>query len=475
MKKLIITILVLIGGSFAPLDAQESTAAAPAGSMERTGKTFRVRLNLNLDTMNVKSNRMVVLTPFISNENDTLNLSSIGLMGRRRYFFYERNEKRYPEVFENENFRDSEKPADFVWDVCFPYEKWMDGSNLKLLKQVYGCCNDLIEDNILTISQFNDFTPPHLQWIIPEAELEKVRYLQGSAYIDFVVSTTDIRPDYRQNRRELGKILGTIDSLKADADVSMDTIYIKGFASPESPYDNNTRLAKGRTQALKDYVSQLYRFDDNFILTTYEPEDWEGLRRFVETSNINHRQEILDIIDSDLEPDPKEKKIKTTYPEEYRFILETCYPALRHSDYRIIYKIRTFTDIEELKRVFRKAPAKLSLREFFNLSSAYEPGSEDFIKIFEVAALVYPDNETANLNAANAALLAEDLEKAEDYLSKAGDTPESIYARAYLSALRQEYRTARTLFEQAAADPRATPELRQVAEETCIELEKFIH
>lgn len=317
--------------------------------------------------------------------------------------------------------------------------------------------------------------PPHLQWIIPEAELEKVRYLQGSAYIDFVVSTTDIRPDYRQNRRELAKILGTIDSLKADADVSMDTIYIKGSASPESPYDNNTRLAKGRTQALKDYVSQLYRFDDNFILTTYEPEDWEGLRRFVETSNINHRQEILDIIDSDLEPDPKEKKIKTTYPEEYRFILETCYPALRHSDYRIIYKIRTFTDIEELKRVFREAPAKLSLREFFNLSSAYEPGSEDFIKIFEVAALVYPDNETANLNAANAALLAEDLEKAEDYLSKAGDTPESIYARAYLSALRQEYRTARTLFEQAAADPRATPELRQVAEETCIELEKFIH
>lgn len=255
----------------------------------------------------------------------------------------------------------------------------------------------------------------------------------------------------------------------------MDTIYIKGFASPESPYDNNTRLAKGRTQALKDYVSQLYRFDDNFILTTYEPEDWEGLRRFVETSNINHRQEILDIIDSDLEPDPKEKKIKTTYPEEYRFILETCYPALRHSDYRIIYKIRTFTDIEELKKVFREAPAKLSLREFFNLSSAYEPGSEDFIKIFEVAALVYPDNETANLNAANAALLAEDLEKAENYLSKAGDTPESIYARAYLSALRQEYRTARTLFEQAAADPRATPELRQVAEDTCIELEKFIY
>lgn len=470
MKKATTAILSFIL-ALGALHAQEDTSAH---RMERKGKTFEVGLNLNLETIDIKSNRMVVLTPFIAAEKDTINLSSIGLMGRRRYFYYERNAKRYPHVYENENFRTGEMPASFRWEETFPYEKWMNGSRLMVLKQVYGCCNDIIEDSILEISQFHDFTPPHLQWITPETELEKVRYLQGSAYIDFVVSTTDIRPDYRNNQRELGKILSTIDSLKADADISMDTIYIKGFASPESPYDNNTRLAKGRTQALKEYVTQLYRFNDNFIRTSYEPEDWEGLRRFVETSNIKHRQEILDLIDSDLEPDPKEWKLKSIYPQEYKFLLETCYPALRHSDYRIIYKIRTFTDIEELKRVFREAPAKLSLREFFNLSSAYEPGSEDFIKVFEVAALVYPDNETANLNAANAALLTEDLKKAEKYLSKAGNSPQAVYARAYLAAIRQEYKMAQTLFKQAADTPDATPELKRAAEETYQELEKFI-
>lgn len=473
MKRLIITILAIMGGAFAALQAAD-TPERPAHSMVRKGSTLKVFLNLDLNTVEVKSNRMVVLTPMVVNGSDTLNLSSVGVMGRRRYFYYERNEKMYPEVFENENYRSNEKPDNFRWTEDIPYEKWMDGSCLKLRKQVFGCCNDLIEENICDLTGYKDFHPV-FHWIVPEAELEKVRHLKGSAFIDFVVSTTDIRPDYRENRREIGKILGTIDSLKADADIKMDTITIKGFASPESPYDNNTRLAKGRTQALKDYVTQLYNFDENFILTSYEPEDWEGLRRFVDASNIKNKEKILEIIDSDREPDPKEWVLKSTYPEEYRFLKDVCYPALRHSDYMIVYKIRTFTDLNELKRVFRESPAKLSMREFFNLSSAYQPGTEDFSKVFEVAAMVYPDNETANLNAANAAMGVGELDKAERYLAKAGDTPEAVYARGVLAALRQDYAGAKILFGEAADKAADSKELQDAASKACKDMDEYIY
>jgi len=475
MRRIIITVLAIIGGSFAALRASDGTGT-PAHSMIREGQTFKVALNLNLSTEDVPSNRMVVFTPMVVNGSDTLNLSSIGLMGRRRYFYYERNEKRYPEVFENETFRSDARPDSFRWAESMPYEKWMDGSSLKIRRQVYGCCNDIIEESIIDLRSYKDFHP-EFHWIVPEAELEKVRYLQGSAFIDFVVSTTDIRPDYRENRRELGKIIGTIDSLKADADITMDTITIKGFASPESPYSNNTRLAKGRTQALKNYVTQLYRFNEDFILTSYEPEDWDGLRRFVAESNINNKEEILAIIDSDMEPDPKEWKLKSTYPQEYRFLLETCYPALRHSDYRIVYKIRTYTDINELKRVFKESPAKLSMREFFNLSTAYEPGTEDFSKVFEVAALVYPDNETANLNAANAAMSVGEPDKAERYLAKAGMSAEAVYARGVLAALKQDYAQAKALFGDAAAAAGRSGKasLEEAASKACAEMDGYIY
>lgn len=462
MKRLIIIILAVMGGSFATLSAQN--APADSCSMAREGDTFNVGLNLNLSTTDVKSNRMVVFTPILVGEKDTVSLSSVGLLGRRRYFYYQRNEKRYPEVFENENFRTNECPDSFRWDESMPFSKWMDGASLKLHRQVYGCCNDVIEESIIDLRQFNDYHPV-FRWIAPEAELLKVRSLQGSAYIDFVVSTTDIRPDYRDNRRELDKITGTIDSLKADADITMDTIYIKGFASPESPYDNNTRLAKGRTQALKEYVTQLYRFDEDFILTSYEPEDWAGLRRFVENSNISNKAEILQIIDCDLEPDPKEWKLKSTYPQEYRFLLQSCYPALRHSDYRIVYKIRTYTDIEELRKVFREAPAKLSLREFSNLAASYEPGSEEFDEVYSVAVTVYPHSEVANLNAANAAMDIEDLKKAKRHLDKAGDSAEAVYARGVYAGLTQDYAAAQDLFIQAAqaAEAAGNPALAETA------------
>ena len=61
------------------------------------------------------------------------------------------------------------------------------------------------------------------------------------------------------------------------------------------------------------------------IVTEYEPEDWKGLRQYVEKSNLVHRSEILGMIDSRLDPDAKEAKIKRTYPEEYRFLLQNCY------------------------------------------------------------------------------------------------------------------------------------------------------
>ncbi len=475
MKRLIFSILAIVGGSFAALHASD-IKDGPANSMVRKGNIFKVSLNLDLSTVNVKSNTMAVFTPFVVNGEDTLTLSSVGILGRRRYFFYERNEKRYPEVFENENFRDKDKPDSFQWAETMPYEEWMDGSRLKLLRQIYGCCNDIIEERVFDLTGYKDFHPT-FQWIVPAPELEKVRQLKGSAFIDFVVSTTDIRPDYRENKRELGKIIGTIDSLKADADIKMDTITIKGFASPESPYDNNTRLAKGRTQALKDYVTQLYEFDENFILTSYEPEDWEGLRKYVANSNINNKDKIIEIIDSELEPDPKEWKLKSTYPEEYKFLKENCYPALRHSDYKIIYKIRTFADINELKQVFKESPAKLSLREFFNLSSAYEAGTAEFSQVFEVASMVYPDNETASLNAANAAMGVGELDKAERYLAKAGQTPEAVYARAVLAALRQDYSGAKQLFAAAAlkAIECGNAALKEAAEKCSQEMDEYIY
>lgn len=419
--------------------------------MERSGEYIAVDMNLDLKDLAVDGNRAVLLTPKLINGNDSLDLPSIGIYGRRRYYFYVRNSENMLTDQTETSYKASEKPDDIAYHNIVSYAEWMNGATLTLHRSDYGCCNTLLAEQDGTLGCHTETFFPELVYVHPRIETVKSRSLEGTAFIDFPVNQTVIYPDYRRNTVELGKIQATIDSVRNDKDVTITQVWLKGYASPESPYAHNKELAVGRTEALKQYIQQLYKFGDGIIATDYEPEDWAGLRRYVEQSNIGHKEEILALIDSDMDPDAKEWKIKRTYPEEYRFLLQNFYPALRHTDYRIAYDIRSYNDAREIRRVMRDSPQKLNLNEFYIAAQAYEPGSDEFTEVFETAVRMFPNDETANLNAANAAMRRDDLAEAERYLAKAGDTPEAIYARGALAIRRKDYDTARRYLGEAKA------------------------
>ncbi|MBQ5640100.1 MAG: hypothetical protein IIV12_04270, partial [Bacteroidales bacterium] len=166
-------------------------------------------------------------------------------------------------------------------------------------------------------------------------------------------------------------------------------------------------------------------------------------------STLAHRDEILEAIRSDREPDAKEWIIKSRWKEDYRFLLENCYPALRHSDYTIHYEIKRYSTPEEIEPVLRSAPQNLSLEEFYILARSYESGSEEFNDLFETAVRMYPDDPVANLNAANSAIIRKDYRNALRYLEKASDLPEASYARAVLEIYMDNSNAAKPYLEQA--------------------------
>ena len=174
-----------------------------------------------------------------------------------------------------------------------------------------------------------------------------------------------------------------------------------------------------------------------------------------------------------MDPDAKDAKIKRTYPEEYRFLLMEVYPALRHSDYTIDYTIRTFTDPEEILRLMKTAPQKLSLNEFYIAAATLEHGTPEYEDLWETAVRMYPDSEVALVNAANAALSAGHLKRAEECLAKAGNGADAIYTRGNLAALKGDFDLARRLFAEAArlkvADaPAALERINQISDSAAI-------
>ena len=134
---------------------------------------------------------------------------------------------------------------------------------------------------------------------------------------------------------------------------------------------------------------------------------------------------------------------------EYRYLLENCYPALRHSDYTIEYEVKSYIDPVDIEKVLRTAPQNLSLEEFYILAQTYESGSDEFNELFETAVRMYPNDPVANLNAANSAIIKQNYRNALRFLEKSGNIPEAIYARGVLETYREDYNAAKHYLTEA--------------------------
>ena len=421
-------------------------------SIRREGSELIVRLTLDLKDIQVPSNRAVLLTPQLSDSTHLEDMQSVGIYGRRRYYYYMRNDAMLSA--DEYSYLASRRPATITYDAILPYENWMNGATLLLNRTDYGCCSTAIDAETGVLTDYFDRSSyvPRLIYVAPQTVSEKRFNLEGRANIAFLVNKTSINPSYGNNAYELAKIYATIDSVKVDPDVTITDIHLKGYASPEGSYASNERLAAGRTAAIKDYIRAIYDLSDAQLIAESEPEDWQGVTDYLLASDLADRDAILDIIRSESEPDKREQLIRQKYPKSYATLLADCYPALRHTDYRVSYTVRAFTDVAEIKRIFDENPGKLSLNELFLLAQTYEPGTSEYNHTLAVAASLYPDDAVANLNAGNVALSRGDLIMAADCLSRAGDSAEADYARGVLALMQDDDEAATRYLLRAKQD-----------------------
>lgn len=419
------------------------------------------RLTINMDivlqeNLKLTSNHVATLTPFLEENGKKKILPSIVVYGRKRDIVNQRNNVK-PEntytVIRRE--RNEEQKVNYL--VQMPFEAWMRTADMKLNVDVCGCCDLLEESSGELITQLN-ISPlkilPTIAYITPQAEGVKHRAVEGSAYLDFPVNKYIIYPEYRRNTVELAKIRATIDTVRNDNTTTLTGIKIHGYASPEGSYVNNTRLAKNRTQALVDYVTSYYNFDKNLITSDSTPEDWEGFRKFVAASSMDKKDEILRLMDDEsINIDKKERDIaKLVGPQGYQFILNECYPALRHSDYTVNYTVRGF-NLEESKEIINRRPQLLSLQEIYLVAQSYEPGSEEFNHSFRVAATMFPDDPIANLNAGAMEIQkGGDMTTAKKHLAKADQkAPETLNNLGVIAMLEGDLDVAEKYFNAAKA------------------------
>ena len=408
-----------------------------------------VSMELNLDSLYLPSNLQLVYTPVFKTRQGEIKMPQIVINGRRQQIMFERGVGKKQLNLSPEALvvrRTNKKVQTVNYSASIPLSGQVKNYDLNMHEDLCGCGN---------MEEGNDFNlrhrrQPQAVFVRPAVEAVKVRHLDKRAYIDFPVNRIELHADYRRNPAQLDSIVRTINALKDDKNLEVSAINIHGYASPESPYSHNDYLAKNRAKTLTDYVRRMVALPTQLFTVSSTAEDWDGLRNYLKDSNLEHKTEILAIAnDEKMDPDAREQKIKKLYPSEYRFMLDTWYPALRHSDYHITYKVKPF-DVAEAKEIIKTKPQQLSQEEMFLVAQTYEPGSKEFNDVMEIAVRMFPENETANLNAANTRLNAGDADGAKSYLDKAGNSPEALNARGVYESLKGNDQQARHYFALAA-------------------------
>lgn len=449
---------------------------------ERESGNVNIRMNVDVSNLDIRNQHMVVLTPTLNSVDGVtkLDLPAIVVNGKTRSKAISRAiNVGGKQVFAKQPFtivtRDRGTKQMIPYNVTVPLEDWMRRATLTVREEVRACADcpgcelgvgqRLLSERLLP----EDFKPTYqLTYITPEVEEVKQRSETHDARLTFKVGKADILPDFGNNASELAKVDRIIREVQNDKDLTVTNLSITGYASPEGSVSSNMNLSQRRANAFADYLSSKYGMPKNQFNVNWKGEDWDGLRKAVEMSNIADKSAILNIISGVGNPDGRDAELKKlSRGQTYKTLLDTYYPPLRRNEYTIAYVARAF-DVNEAKAAINTRPQLLSLNEMFHVAQTYPKGSAQFKDVFDIAARMYPNDPVANMNAATVELEGGNVDGAITRLEKFKDLPEAWNNLGYALVQKQRYDEALSYFDRAAARDDAT------ARENAVQLRRFL-
>lgn len=425
----------------------------------------------------LKSKDALYLTPiYKSSTGETFELPSIIINGRKRapYFKRERgllSKKEYLETlpYKAVTLKPKKGLQTITYHVDIPLNNSIDENGILEVQQIiHDCCNAyLIGQTPIQLTKAKvvkkkRMTAPvqgadlnQVTFIRPAKEVIKRRDEKVTIYINFRLNQFDIDPSYMNNQDELARVEDLIRPL-INEKYSIKNIVILGYASPEGEFNHNLYLSNQRASSFKNYINYRYGFSlFPSIGVQGMGEDWDGLRRLVEESNLYYKKDVLQIIDRYGIHSGRKSQLKSLhsgYP--YNELLQMYYPKLRRMEMLLTYDVSSF-DLDEANGVINSRPQDLSQREMFDVAFRKSQNCDlatersSFGLEYDLAARYFPKEKVALINASAAALVRGDLEIAWSYLSEVQSEPDAYNNLGVYYKLKGDLEKAKHYFNLA--------------------------
>jgi len=162
------------------------------------------------------------------------------------------------------------------------------------------------------------------------------------------------------NAAELDRLNVFIHQSLDHPELSISRIGITGYSSIEGDYAHNETLARERAEYFHTYLQvrypELYHYPHS---VAWVAEDWQGLSKLVRTSDLNEREEVLEIIRKVRVYDDREALlVKLNGGHAYYIMENTIFPQLRRVELQIEYQLTSKVETGDVDQLIYKVLEK---------------------------------------------------------------------------------------------------------------------
>lgn len=464
MKKHIISLAILLASGVSVF-GQNTTYLSEIRITDRqvvktSDRQVNVKMEVSLDELDIKRQHSLRVVPVILSADGTQEreLPPFVINGKVRDKVQQRMEtldgvSANPDAVVTVRRKNGSSQV-LSYDASVPFQRWMIGGNIQLRGYVTGCalCDDG-DETATTGDILPEMTPEYYSPVMkPKEEIVKRRSETRSARVQFRQNSSNIRPDYKNNRVELDSVRQSILLVKDNNDLTITGIYVTGYASPEGSFDYNMTLSERRAKSFTEYIKEdLKGIDPSVYHVDWKGEDWAGLREEVQKHpKLLKIDEVLNIIDNcGDDKDACEEQIKGLVPPEiYQRLLNEMYGPIRRNEYRVEYNVRHFSQ-EEGRQMIKTRPDLMSVSEIQKVADSYGKGSPEYVDCLMRGAKAYPNDVTAVNNAALALMEADRTDEAIRLLDNAPQAGELLNLKGVAYSKLGDYEQAEKAFSAA--------------------------
>lgn len=117
--------------------------------------------------------------------------------------------------------------------------------------------------------------------------------------IRYVINIAEIDTTFVDNNERIEELKAFLQMVRDDERIQLRSVRFSGTASPDGTYEFNQWLCVNRLESFKKLIRTVLDVPDSIIFSNDSYIPWDGFRQKVAVSDIEHRDEILSIIDQE--------------------------------------------------------------------------------------------------------------------------------------------------------------------------------